>query len=273
MGSMRSERDRCQEQSPPTLVAAKLTKTYRGTPAVIELSFFIEPGQILGCLGPNGSGKSTTVKMLTGLTQPSKGQVLYRGHSILDDPLRYKSQLGYVPEEANLYGFLTGWEYLELVASLRQIEPRRFENKCASLLGAFGLYSHRHVRLSSYSKGMRQRVLLIGALLHDPEVLILDEPFSGLDVTTSLVVRELLKLLAKSGKAIFFASPVVELFEKVCTHILLLRKGRPVAYGPVDEITKSAVAANLEGAFLNLAEDIDASHVAKNIVATVTTAP
>lgn len=214
MGGMRPERDRCQEQCPPILVAGKLTKTYRGTPAVLDVSFSIAPAQILGYLGPNGSGKSTTVKMLAGLVQSTHGQVLYREASILDNPLQYKSKLGYAPEEAHLYGFLTGWEHLEFIASLRQIEPRDFEKKCASLLDDFGLYSHRHVRLSSYSKGMRQRVLLIAALLHDPEVLILDEPFSGLDVTTSLIVRELLRLLAKSGKAIFFASPVVELFEK-----------------------------------------------------------
>jgi ABC-2 type transport system ATP-binding protein len=254
----------------PLLAAIELTKTYRGTAAVSEVSFSIAGGQILGYLGPNGSGKSTTVKMLAGLMQPTKGRILYRGQSISEDPLRYKSQLGYVPEEANLYGFLTAWEYLELIASLRRMESHRFETRCASLLEAFGLYSNRHVRLSSYSKGMRQRVLLIGALLHDPEVLILDEPFSGLDVTTSLIVRELLKLLAKSGKAIFFASPVVEMFEKICTHVLLLRKGCPVAYGPVNEITESAVAVNLEGAFLNLAEDLNASHVAENIVAVVT---
>lgn len=272
MGSMGLEQDRCQEQFCPTLVADKLTKTYRGTPAVADVSFSISSGQILGYLGPNGSGKSTTVKMLAGLTQPTHGQVRYRGHNITDDPLTYKSKLGYVPEEANLYGFLTGWEYIELIASLRQIESRRFEKQCAGLLDAFGLYSHRHARLASYSKGMRQRILLIAALLHDPEVLILDEPFSGLDVTTSLIVRELLNLLAQSGKAIFFASPVVEHFEKICTHVLLLRKGRPVAYGPVNEVRASAVTANLEGAFLHLAENIDAANVAKNIIATVTAA-
>ncbi len=255
------------------LAANKLTKVYRGAPAVAEVSFSIASGQILGYLGPNGSGKSTTVKMLAGLMQPTRGQVLYRGHNISEDPLQYKGRLGYVPEEANLYGFMTAWEYLELIASLRQMNAHRFENKCAALLEAFGLYSYRHGRLSSYSKGMRQRVLLIGALLHDPEVLILDEPFSGLDVTTCLIVRDLLKLLANSGKAIFFASPVVEMFEKICTHVLLLRKGHQVAYGPVDEITKSAVAVNLEGAFMSLAEDTDALRVAETIVASVTTAP
>lgn len=271
MGSMRPQPDGCQEPFLPTLSAEKLTKTFRGTPAVAEVSFSIAPGQILGYLGPNGSGKSTTVKMLTGLLQPTHGQVLYRGRNILDDPLRYKSQLGYVPEEAHLYGFLTGWEYLELIASLRRMESRHFDTKCAALLDAFALYSHRHARLVSYSKGMRQRILLIAALLHNPEVLILDEPFSGLDVTTSLIARELLKLLAKSGKAIFFASPVVEHFEQICTHVLVLGKGRALAYGPVSEVTQSTVAANLEGAFLTLAEDIDASHTAENIVATVTT--
>lgn len=254
------------------LVADNLTKKYSGLAAIAEVSFSISSGQILGYLGPNGSGKSTTVKILAGLLQPTKGQVLYRGISITADPLAYKSQLGYVPEEANLYEFLTGWEYLELIASLRKIQPAVFERKGASLLQAFGLYPHRHTRLSAYSKGMRQRVLLIAALMHDPEVLILDEPFSGLDVTTSLIVSDLLKLLAKSGKAIFFASPVVEMFEKICTHILLLRKGTQVAYGAVDEITESGVAGNLECAFLNLAEEIDALQVAQNIVSAIVSA-
>ncbi len=259
-------------EAPAILTADRLTKVYRRAPAVADVSFSIAAGQVLGYLGPNGSGKSTTVKMLAGLLEPTTGAVLYRGQSIREDPLRYKSQLGYVPEEPSLYGFLTSWEYLELAASLRQIAPRIFEQRCRLLLEAFGLYSHRFTRLSAYSKGMRQRVALIGAILHDPEVLILDEPFSGLDVTTSLVVRDLLKLLAQAGKAIFFSSPVVETFEKVCTHVLLLRGGRSVAYGALDEITKSSVTENLEGAFLSLAEDVDAQRIAASIVAAVRSA-
>lgn len=255
--------------SSAVISAERLNKTYLGFAAVRDISFSILAGQIFGYLGPNGSGKSTTVKMLTGLLQPTTGRVLFYGEDITADPLRYKSRLGYVPDEPQLYGFLSGWEYLDFIASLRGIDQGRFHIKARALLQHFGLDESRHTRLLAYSKGMRQRIMLISALLHDPDVLILDEPFSGLDVTTALIVRELLKMLAERGKAIFFSSPSVESFEQVCTHVLLLRKGAQIAYGTVGEITTNAAAGTLESAFLDLAGDVDARRIATDIVATI----
>lgn len=183
--------------------------------------------------------------------------------------MTYKTRLGYVPEEAQLYSFLTGWEYLELVGTLREMRPKRFREKAESMLHDFGMFSHRHSPISSYSKGMRQRIVLIAAMMHDPEVLVLDEPFSGLDVTASLIFREVLKLLARSGKAIFFCSPVLELVEKICTHLVLLRKGSVVAYGAIHEIGRKGVVTALEQAFLDLTDNPDAATFAANIVAAV----
>ena len=251
------------------LRAERLVKTYRGLRAVSDVSFSIHAGEILGYLGPNGSGKSTTVKMLTGLLDPTSGTISYRGQPIKLDLIGYKTRLGYVPEEAQLYTFLTGWEYLELVATLREMNARRFREKAESLLHDFNLFSHRHSPMARYSKGMRQRILLIAATLHNPELLVLDEPFSGLDVTTSLIFRDVLKLLLQAGKAIFFCSPVLEVVEKVCTHLLLLRNGTVVACGTTEEIKAKGAVPALEQAFLGLTEHIDAAQSAANIVAAI----
>ena len=251
------------------LQANCLTKSYSSIAAVRGVSFTIRPGDILGYLGPNGSGKSTTVKMLAGLLEPTSGRVLYRGRNINDDLVAYKARLGYAPEEANLYTFLTGWEYLELVGTLRAMPRARLKEKADSMLRGFAMYAHRHSPISSYSKGMRQRIMLIAALLHDPEVLILDEPFSGLDVSMALVFRQVIRLLAQNGKAIFFCSPVLEVVEKICTHLVLLRKGEVVAYDATAEIRSQGLAPALEEAFLQLTEHVDADALATNIVAAV----
>lgn len=258
-----------ESQQAPVLEAARLTKCYAAIPAVRDVSFSIRPGDVLGYLGPNGSGKSTTVKMLAGLLEPTGGRVLYRGEDINRDLVAYKARLGYAPEEANLYNFLTGWEYLELVGTLREMRPAPFKEKAESMLRDFAMFPHRHSPISSYSKGMRQRILLIAALIHDPEVLILDEPFSGLDISMALVFRHVVRLLARAGKAIFFCSPVLEVVEKICTHLVLLRKGEVVAYGAIDEIRTKGLQPALEETFLQLTEHVDADTIAANIVAAV----
>jgi ABC-2 type transport system ATP-binding protein len=158
------------------LEAVHLTKRYSSLPAVQDLNFTLRPGQVLGCLGPNGSGKSTTVKMLTGLLEPTQGAVLFNGRKIRDDLPAYRKLLGYVPEEALLYPYLSGWEYLELIGSLRSMRPSEMEKRIDSLLELFSLHSHRHAAIGSYSKGMRQRILLIAALMDNPEIFIFDEP-------------------------------------------------------------------------------------------------
>ncbi|HEX7288050.1 MAG TPA: ABC transporter ATP-binding protein [Candidatus Angelobacter sp.] len=261
-----SETNDLTREAQKVLEARDLTKCYAGLPAVNHVSFTIRPGEVLGYLGPNGSGKSTTVKMITGLLEPTRGEVLFRGASIKRDLTAYKRVLGYVPEEALLYPYLTGWEYLELVATLRGMDRLLFWRRAEALLELFLLRPHRHATIASYSKGMRQRVLLIAAIMHDPEVLIFDEPLSGLDVTSALVFRKLVKSLACQGKLIFYCSHVLEVVEKLCSHLLVLNKGNLVAHGSVGEVREMSGLATLEETFSQLVEEHDAEQTAKNIM-------
>jgi ABC-2 type transport system ATP-binding protein len=247
------------------LETTSLSKSYGSVVAVHDVSLRLEPGQVLGYLGPNGSGKSTTVKMLIGLLEPTRGQILYNNENIHKNLRNYRRHLGYVPEEANLYPYLTGEEYLDMVATLREMPDARRHRRIQSLLELFSLAPHRHVTIGNYSKGMRQRILLIAALMDNPDVLILDEPFSGLDVTSSLVLKSLIQSLSKKGKAVFFCSHVLEVVEKVCSQLIILRNGRVIAYGPTAEVVAKIGQSTLEGTFLQLVEDRDVSQIATDI--------
>ncbi len=247
------------------LEAVHLTKRYASLPAVQDLSFTLRPGEVLGCLGPNGSGKSTTVKMLTGLLQPTRGVVQFDGHNIQDDLAGYRKLLGYVPEEPLLYPYLTGWEYLELIATLRGMNRFDLETRINSLLELFSLHSVRHAAIGSYSKGMRQRILLIAAIMDDPEVFIFDEPLSGLDVTSALIFKNLVQALGQQGKLVFYCSHVLEVVEKVCTDVLILRKGVVIAQDSVANIGQ-ILGQSLENTFLHLVDDVDTLKVAQDIV-------
>ncbi len=259
---------RCHFDVAESVIEVKnLTKNYAGLPAVNAVNFAIRGGEVLGYLGHNGAGKSTTVKMLAGLLEPTRGEVLFHGSDIRTDLAGYKRRVGYVPEESHLYSFLTGWEYLDLVGALRGIPPALREAKASQMLEELSLFKHRHTAIAAYSKGMRQRIMLIGALLDDPELLILDEPFSGLDIVSALVMRRLLNLLAARGKAIFFCSPVLETVEKVCTHLVVLRQGQLVASGSMEEILASRSA--LEDSFFQLTEQVDGDGIAGRILSAI----
>jgi ABC-2 type transport system ATP-binding protein len=247
------------------LEAVHLTKRYVSLPAVQDLSFSLRPGQVLGCLGPNGSGKSTTVKMLTGLLQPTRGVVQFDGRNIQDDLAAYRKLLGYVPEEAHLYPYLTGWEYLELIGTLRGMARADLEKKIDSLLELFSLHPNRHTSIGSYSKGMRQRVLLIAAIMDNPEIFIFDEPLSGLDVTSALIFKNLVQALGHQGKLVFYCSHVLEVVEKVCSDVLILRKGVVIAQDSVANIGQ-ILGQSLENTFLHLVDDVDTMSVARDIV-------
>jgi ABC-2 type transport system ATP-binding protein len=251
----------------PLLEASQLSKRYGGFRAVREVSFSIRAGELLGIVGPNGAGKSTIVKMLTGLVAPTGGAVLYRGEPIFRNLSAYKRSMGYVPEQPDLYGFLSGWEYLEMVATLRGLERHRFREKAEAMLEGFTLFPHRHNPISGYSKGMRQRIVVISALLDDPELLILDEPFSGLDVTSALVLRRVIALLSERGKAILFSSPVLEQVDQLCTHLVLLKRGAVVASGAIHEVRAGFGGLGLEAGVMQLTEQIDAEHIAESILA------
>jgi ABC-2 type transport system ATP-binding protein len=243
-----------------------LTKRYNGIAAVDNVSFTIKPGEILGYVGPNGAGKSTTVKMIIGLLEPSDGQVLFRGRSVIDDPPAFQRLLGYVPEEPNLYPYLSGWEYLQLVGRLRALPRPVLEAKLDQFLHLFNLWEDRHCPLSSFSKGMRQKILLSASLMHDPELLILDEPLSGLDVTTAIVLRELLRGLAAQGKMILYCSHVLEVLEKACASVLILSHGRVLAHDTLENLRHRENQSSLEGIFAQLTQKEDHPSIAGRIL-------
>jgi ABC-2 type transport system ATP-binding protein len=245
------------------LNASSLSKSYGGILAVKDLAFSAVPGQVVGLLGPNGSGKSTTINMLTGLLHPSRGQVTWRDRSIHHDLVAYQSVLGYVPEEPRLYGYLTAPEYLSLVGGLRNLPERTVNRRTDRYLELFGLESDRYTPLASFSKGMRQKVLIAAALLHDPEVVILDEPCSGLDVGSTLMLRSLVQTLAARGKVIVYSSHVLDMVEKVCSDVLILHEGRVVAQDSVERLRELAQAASLEEVFASLAVNTDVEHVGR----------
>lgn len=251
------------------LEATNLCKFYGSVMAVENVTFTLAPGQVLGYLGPNGSGKSTTVKMLTGLLEPTYGEVTYHHQNIHKDLIGFRKILGYVPEEPNLYPHLSGEEYLDMVGTLRAMPPSRKRAKISSLLELFSLRPHRHVTLGSYSKGMRQKILLIAALMDNPDVLILDEPLSGLDVTSVLIVKGLVQALSAEGKAVFYCSHILEVVEKVCSHLIVLRKGRVLAHGPTTAVREKIGKSSLEDVFLDLVEDVDIKQIVNDILGVV----
>lgn len=252
-----------------TLEIRHLTKRFKGIPAVDDVSFVVRPGEILGYIGPNGAGKSTTVKMIIGLLEPSEGRILYDGRSLLDDPTAFQSRLGYLPEEPNLYPLLSGFEYLQLAGRLRGITRAALDRRIEKFLRLFSLWDDRDCPVSSYSKGMRQKILLSAALLHDPDVLILDEPLSGLDTRTMIAMRELLPGLAAQGKTILYSSHVLDVMEKVCSRVLILRKGRVVANDSIEHLRETMDQPSLEGVFTRFTEEEGRRNLADSILETM----
>jgi ABC-2 type transport system ATP-binding protein len=249
------------------LEVRNLTKRYNRIPAVDGVSFTIRPGEILGYLGPNGAGKSTTVKVLIGLIEPTHGEILFHGRDVRDDWPGFLRSVGYVPEEPHLYPQLSGLEYLQLVGRLRGLKRTVLDPRMDAMFRLFSLWEDRYTPLASYSKGMRQKVLLSAALLHNPELLILDEPFSGLDVNAALMLRALIRALADQGKMILYSSHVLEVVEKVCSSVIILRKGKVVAHDAVERLRDLMNQGSLEGVFTQLTEQEDPSRVVCGILA------
>jgi ABC-2 type transport system ATP-binding protein len=248
------------------LEVRQLTKYYAATPAIRDVSFAVAPGAILGLLGPNGSGKSTTVSLVTGLREPSAGQIWFAGRAIADHIVDYKARVGYVPEEAHLYTFLSGREHLDLIGRLRRLPAALLTRKITALLDLFGLAGAADQPISGYSKGMKQKILLIAALLHDPDLLILDEPESGLNLTAGLVLRHLIAILASRGKAILYSSHVLDHVERVCADVVVLHRGRIVAEGPVAQLrAMTANNATLEEVIAQLVTTVDPARTAGDI--------
>jgi ABC-2 type transport system ATP-binding protein len=243
----------------------QVCKRFKGIVAVDDVSFSVRAGEIAGYLGPNGCGKSTTIKMITGLMETTSGQVMFDGEAIEGDLIAYKQHIGYVPEEPQLYSHLSGLEYLTMVAQLRNLPAKPAVDCIDGLLRLLSLHTSRHAAIAGYSKGMRQKVLLSAALLHNPDLLLLDEPFSGLDVGTGLVLRSLIQELARRGKAVLFSSHELETVERVCSHVVILNRGKIVADDSIEHLRTLMAVPTLEGIFAQLAVEQDATAVSREI--------
>jgi ABC-2 type transport system ATP-binding protein len=252
------------------LEARHLVKRFYGVTIVNDVSFAVQRGEVVGYLGPNASGKTTTTRMLTGLLEPTSGSVLFDGRDTTLDPIAFRKRLGYVPEEPYLYPFLSGREYLELVGRLREMRSPLVEQKIGALLELFGLSDAAEQGIASYSKGMKQKVLVIAALLHDPDLLIFDEPDSGLDVTAALVLRHLIANLAARGKAVLYTSHILDVVEKLCTRVIVLHQGRVVADDSVKQLRTLLASSSLEQVFAHLVLRQDPERTAQDIADVVT---
>lgn len=242
-----------------------VSKHFLSIPAVSDVTFTARAGEITGYLGPNGSGKSTTMKMITGLIQMTAGEILFRGEPIHRDLIAWKHRMGYVPEEPHLYAHLSGIEYLVMVGQLRGMWESDAKRRIEGLLRLFSLYGDRHAPISTYSKGMRQKILLSAALMHNPELILLDEPFSGLDVGTGLVLRSLIQELAARGKLVLFSSHELETVERLCSHVVILHKGKLVADDSISNLRSLMEAPSLEAIFSQLAVEQDTAAISREI--------
>lgn len=213
------------------------------------LSFVLRKGEVVGLLGPNGAGKSTTIKILTGILTPGDGSIFLAGHSMPDEATEAKKRIGYVPESGAMFQSLTAQEHLELIGRLQNVPEATLQLRIDRFLDLFGLAEDRHRRLDGYSKGMRQKVLLSMAMLHNPDIVLLDEPLTGLDVRSGLIVRDLISALAAEGKGILYSSHVLDVVERVCDRVLIVNEGRLVADGSLEVLKTSTESDRLEDVF------------------------
>jgi ABC-2 type transport system ATP-binding protein len=242
-----------------------VSKRFSGIPAVDDVSFCARAGEVTGYLGPNGSGKSTTMKMVTGLIEASAGHIFFEGKRIQDNLIAYKRRMGYVPEEPYLYTHLSAIEYLTMVAQLRDLPLKQAVARIEAMLKLFSLHDDRHASISGYSKGMRQKVLIIAALLHNPQLVLLDEPFSGLDVGSSLVLRSLIQELAARGKVVLFSSHELDTVERICSRVVILHHGKLVADDSIARLRSLMELSSLEKIFAQLAVEQDTDSMARQI--------
>jgi ABC-2 type transport system ATP-binding protein len=248
------------------LTARGLIKRFAGIQVIHGVDLELRPGEVVGYLGPNGSGKTVTTRLLTGLFEPNAGTIVYDGRDIHADLVDYRRHVGYVPEESHLYPFLTGREYLQLIGRLRRLDEDLLAHKITALLALFGIADAADKPISEYSKGMKQKVLISAALLHDPDLLIFDEPESGLDVTSIVVLRHLIRLLAERGKAILYSSHVLDAVEKVCKRVIVIHHGRVVANDRIDNLGTLMRTRSLEETFAQLVAKDDPVDTARAIL-------
>ncbi len=242
--------ERTGEDAREAVVSVDGLKFSYGAGEVLHgLSLVLRAGEVVGLLGPNGAGKSTTIKILAGILTPGDGTVLVAGHSMPDEATEAKKRIGYVPESGEMFRSLTAQEHLELIGRLRDVPEASLQFRIDRFLDLFGLAEKRHSRLDTYSKGMRQKVLLSAALIHNPDIVMLDEPLTGLDVSNSLIVRDLISALAAEGKGILYSSHVLDVVECVCDRVLIVHEGRLVADGSLEDLKSSTESDRLEDVF------------------------
>lgn len=223
----------------PIISIQNLNKSYGAKQVLKNINLEIFPGQIIGYIGPNGAGKSTTVKILIGLIPDFEGQVMIMGKPLQENILEIKKTIGYVPENAEIYEVLTPLEYLDFVGKLQGMEEEQIRQRAEKMLTQFGLKESMDQRMDTFSKGMRQKVLLISGLIHNPQIIILDEPLSGLDANAVILVKEIIALMAKEGKTIFYCSHMMDVVEKVSDRIILIKDGEIIANGTFEEIKQN----------------------------------
>lgn len=244
----------------------RLHRAFGEKVALEDLTLTVKPGEILGFLGPNGAGKSTTVKILAGMLKPTSGRATVAGFDVTTHPIEVKRRIGYVPEAAALYEALSAREYLQLVSALHHQPFDDAKRRIGDLLEQLDLSASTDQRLSEFSKGMKQKVLIASALLHRPEVIFLDEPLTGLDANAALMVKELIRSLASQGRTIFFCSHVLEVVERICSRIMIIDKGRVVADGTAADIGASTGTGSLESAFISLTRRHDAEQTTEDLL-------
>ena len=239
--------------SPSPLISVRgLTKSFGAKPVLRGIDLDVAPGQVLGYIGPNGAGKTTTVKILTGMLDQYEGQATVCGFDVTREPLEVKRRIGYVPESAALYEALTPREYLCFIGRLHALAEDEIQRRTTEMLALFGLADELDQRMTTFSKGMRQKVLIVAGLIHNPQVLFLDEPLSGLDANSVVIVKEIITRLARHGKAIFYCSHVMDVVERICDRIIILAEGQIIADGTFEQLQTMNKAASLERIFTQL---------------------
>lgn len=236
-----------------TIVSIRnLTKNYGEKEVLKGINLEITPGQIIGYIGPNGAGKSTTVKILCGLISEFSGEIEIFGKDLRKQTLEIKKQVGYIPENAVLYESLTPMEFMEFIGEMRSLNPEQTHKKAEALMSIFEMKPNINQRISTFSKGMRQKVLICSSLLHNPDLIFMDEPLSGLDANSVIMVKEMLIHLAHDGKTIFYSSHLMDVVEKISDRIILIDQGTVIADGSFNDLNKLTNDANLEKMFTRL---------------------
>jgi ABC-2 type transport system ATP-binding protein len=243
--------------SAPLIEASELTKHFGSVQALTGLNFQVMPGEIYGLLGPNGAGKTTTIKVITGLVEPTSGWVKVGGFDPVKHPIEVKSRIGYVAEKPILYDSLSPRDFLEFVASIRKIDQNATNHIVIQLADAFDMVEYFDAPIATLSMGMKQKVALIASFIHQPPVLLLDEPLSGLDAKSSRIVKDLLSLHTKKGGAVLFSTHIMEVAEHLCTRIGIIHHGKVIAEGTLDQLKGKTgnKSETLEELFLKLTNE------------------